>query len=182
MRNIDLAFLFLFHCRIPLPAMKICGSWNVLNTFQNIPVQERNVKLKSPTFPAQNDRTLDRVEARSAWFTEMQSYWTLPISENSTVTALTVANGNKGDGMDDQIHVLTTNPLSVFSMTPNSEEVRETSLQGLINPTRGNIPFYSIAVDNLGNVLVHEETVSNVSTSMNYLMHFLVIYRASSRF
>ncbi|XP_077256082.1 von Willebrand factor A domain-containing protein c12.2 isoform X4 [Temnothorax americanus] len=147
---------------IPLPEMKICGSWNVLSTFQNMPVQERYVKLKSPIFPAQNDRTLDRVEARSAWFTELQSYWTLPISENSTVTALAVANGSKGDGTDDRIHVLTSNPLSIFSMTPESDQIRETSLQGLISPVRGNMPFYSIAVDNLGDVLVHEETSNSI--------------------
>lgn len=138
--------------------MKICGSWNVSSTFQNIPVQERYVKLKSPIFPAQNDRTLDRVEARSAWFTELQSYWTIPISENSAVTALAVSNA--GDKGDDRIHVLTTNPLSIFSMTLESERVRETSLQGLISPVRGNEPFYNVAIDNFGNVLVHEETVS----------------------
>lgn len=155
----------LFHYRIPLPEMKICGSWNVLSTFQNIPVQERYIKLKQPTFPAQNDRTLDRVEARSAWFTELQSYWTIPISENSTVTALAVANGSKGDSTDDIIHVLTSNPLSIFSMMPESEQIRETSLQGLISSVRGNMPFYNVAVDNLGDVLVHEETVSSTSVS-----------------
>lgn len=153
-------FFPLFHCRISLPEKKIHGSWNISNTFQNISAQERYVKLKSPIFPVQNDRTLDRVEARSAWFTELQSYWTIPISENSTVTALAVANGSKGDGMDDRMHVLTTNPLSIFSMTPESEKIRETSLQGLISPAKGNMPFYNVAVDNLGDVLVHEETVS----------------------
>ncbi|XP_011645711.1 von Willebrand factor A domain-containing protein 8 [Pogonomyrmex barbatus] len=147
---------------IPLPEMKICGSWNVLSAFQNIPVQERYVKLKPPTFPVQNDRTLDRVEARSAWFTELQTYWTIPISENSTVTALAVAKGNKGDGTDDRIHVLTSNPLSIFSMTPESEQIRETSLQGLISPVRGNMPLYNIAVDNLGDVIIHEETSNSV--------------------
>lgn len=152
----------LFHCRISLPEMKICGSWNVLSTFQSIPVQERYVKLKPSVFPAQHDRTLDRVEARSAWFTELQSYWTLPISENSTVTALAVANGRKGDGTDDRIHVLTSNPLSIFSMTPESEQIRETSLQGLISPVRGKMPFYNVASDNNGDVLVHEETVSSI--------------------
>ncbi|XP_020295442.1 von Willebrand factor A domain-containing protein 8 isoform X2 [Pseudomyrmex gracilis] len=145
---------------ISLPAMKICGSWNVSSTFQNIPVQERYVKLKSPIFPAQNDRTLDRVEARSAWFTELQSYWTIPISENSAVTALAVSNA--GDKGDDRIHVLTTNPLSIFSMTLESERVRETSLQGLISPVRGNEPFYNVAIDNFGNVLVHEETSNSI--------------------
>lgn len=149
------------HCRISLPEMKICGSWNVLSALERVPVQERYVKLKSPVFPVQNERTLDRVEARSAWFTEQQSYWTVPVSENSTVTALTVAGGSKGDGTDDRIHVLTTNPLSVFSMTPESEQIRETSLQGLISPSRGNMPYYSIAVDNFGSLLVHEETVSS---------------------
>lgn len=169
-----------FHCRIPLPEIKICGSWNVLNTCRNVSVQERNIKLKSPMFPTQNTRILDRVEARSAWFTELQSYWALPIGENSTVTALTVANGNKGDGMDDRIHVLTANPLSVFSMTLESENVLETSLQGLISPNRGNMPFYSIAADNLGNVLVHEETVSNASTSASHSMHVTITVHRES--
>lgn len=159
-RHHNVPFPFL-HCRISLPEMKICGSWSVLNAFESIPVQERYVDLKSPVYPAQNDRTLDRVEARSAWFTELQSYWTVPVGENSTVTALTVANGSKGDGTDDRIHVLTTNPLSIFSMTPESEMIRETSIQGLISPSRGNMPYYDIAVDNFGNVIVHEETVSN---------------------
>ncbi|XP_014486715.1 PREDICTED: von Willebrand factor A domain-containing protein 8 [Dinoponera quadriceps] len=151
---------------ISLPEMKICGSWNVLDALESVPVQERYVKLKSPEFPEQNDRTLDRVEARSAWFTEQQSYWTVPIGENSAVTALTVAGGSKGDGMDDKIHVLTTNPLSVFSMTPASEQIRETSLQGLISPSRGKLPYYSVAVDKSGNVLVHEET-SNSTLMVN---------------
>lgn len=119
------------------------------------------MKLKSPIFPKQNDRTLDRIEARSAWFTELQSYWTVPIGENSTVTALTVANGRKEDGTDDWIHILTTNPLSIFSTTLESEQIREISIQGLISSARGNMPFYNIAVDNTGNILIHEETVSN---------------------
>lgn len=162
--------------------MRICGNWNVLNAVQNIPVQERYVKLKPSTFPAQNDRTLDRVEARSHWFTELQSYWTIPISENSTVTALAVANGSKGDGTDDRIHVLTSNPLSIFSMTPESEQIRETSLKGLISPARGNRPFYSVAVDSIGDVLVHEETVSRTLIKKKNCFPLEIAFIESDRF
>lgn len=131
--------------------MKFAGSWSVINQPKTVPVQERFMKLKAPSFPVRRSHVLDRVEARSAWFTELQSYWSVPISDTGTVAALAVS--------EDTIHVLTTNPLSIFSMTKESEKTEEISIQGLIAAARGNRPQFTMTTDNSGNVLVHEETV-----------------------
>ena len=127
---------------------------------QTIPVQERFFKMKLFATSEQRSHTLDKIEARSVWFTEMQSYWTVPIGDTGVVSALTVTKGIKKTGIDDQIHILTANPLSVFSMTRESEHIQEISLQGFISPTRGNKPLYTMAPDKNGNLLVHEATVS----------------------
>lgn len=117
------------------------------------------MKLRAPHYPARENRAIDRVEARSAWFTELQSYWTVPISDSGSVGAITVSKGEKEDGTDDKIHVLTTNPTSVFTMTAESEEADEISLQALMSPRRGAVPRYTMAPDNFGNLLIHEGTV-----------------------
>ncbi|KAK2575217.1 hypothetical protein KPH14_002679 [Odynerus spinipes] len=141
---------------ISLPDIKICGSWNVLNAFKTLPVQERYIKLKALSYPVRSSHVLDRVEARSAWFTELQSYWTIPLSESALVLSLTVTKGVKGDGTDDKVHVLTANPLSLFTMSVESETIDEIRIHGLIRPERTHKPSYTIASDNIGNVFVHE--------------------------
>ena len=151
---------------IYLPGKKISITWNVSNKQQVLPVQERYVKLKSPISLKQNVLPLDRVEARSALFTELQSYWTIPINETGVVAALSVLKGARGDGTDDKIHILTTNPLKIFSMSQESDTIQETAIHGLISPERGNKPLYTIVTDKDGNVLVHEES-SNILLLVN---------------
>lgn len=164
-----MTLLFHFHCRISLPGKKISVTWNVSNKQQGLPVQERYVKLKSPISLKQNVLPLDRVEARSALFTELQSYWTIPINETGVVAALSVLKGARGDGTDDKIHILTTNPLKIFSMSQESDTIQETVIHGLISPERGNKPLYTMATDKDGNVLVHEESVSSSHMKLMFL-------------
>ncbi|XP_046413785.1 von Willebrand factor A domain-containing protein 8 [Neodiprion fabricii] len=147
---------------ISLPGIKFAGSWSIVNRPKTLAVQERFVKYKAPSFPVRRNHVLDRIEARSAWFTELQSYWTVPLSETGTVAALAISPGIKGDSSDDVIHVLTANPLSIFSMTSQSENINEISIQGMISPARGNRPQFTMTSDNSGNILVHEETSNSV--------------------
>ncbi|XP_024941330.1 von Willebrand factor A domain-containing protein 8 isoform X2 [Cephus cinctus] len=147
---------------ISLPDLRFSGTWNVLSKCRTVPVQERYIKLKAPVYPSRATHILDKIEARSAWFTEMQSYWTLPMSETGTIAALAVTKGKKGDASDDIIHILATNPLSIFSMTSESSEIQELSIQGLMRPVRGNKPLFSMTTDNAGNVLIHEETSNSL--------------------
>lgn len=160
--------------RISLPGIKFAGSLRIKNSPKLLPVQERFVKFKTPSFPVRRTHALDRIEARSARFTELQSYWTIPMSETATVAALAVNPGVKSDGSDDEIHVLTTNPLSIFTMTKESERINEISIQGLIIPERGNRPRFSIASDNFGSVFVHEETVSITQRFFNSSSYFFL--------
>lgn len=142
--------------------MTLSSIWNVQSSRQTIPIQERFFKFKTISSPPQRTVQLDKIEARSAWFTELESYWTLPISENSTVAAISVSPGLSGSGNDDKIHVLTVNPLCLYNVSIDSEKLQEINIQGLIAPLRGNKPHFSLAVDRNKNVLIHEETVSNL--------------------
>ena len=142
-----------------MPNVKFTGTWSLSSKGTTIPVEERFVKLRSPVYPDQNFRGLDRVEARSAWFTELQSYWSIPISDAGSIAGIAVSKGSKGDGTDDKIHVITMNPTSVYSMTPESEVAQEILIQSLTSSTRGMVPRYTMAPDNYGNLLIHEGTV-----------------------
>nr|KAF7423742.1 hypothetical protein H0235_009025 [Vespula pensylvanica] len=143
---------------ISLPEIKVCGSWNVLNISKVAPVQERYIKLKAVSYPIRSSHVLDRVEARSVWFTELQSYWTVPLNESGLVVSLTVTKGTKGDGTDDKVHVLTANPLSLFTMNLENETIQEIKIHGLIKERSHNVTLssYTIASDKIGNVFVHE--------------------------
>ncbi|XP_076618440.1 von Willebrand factor A domain-containing protein c12.2 isoform X2 [Colletes latitarsis] len=143
---------------ISLPANRISATWNISNERKVLPVQERYIKLTSPISLVQNVLSLDRIEARSALFTELQNYWTIPIGETSVIAALSVAEDAKAGGANDKIHVLATHPLKIFSMSQNSDKIQETVIHGLISPESGNKPMYTISTDNDQHVLVHEET------------------------
>ncbi|CAK9810181.1 von Willebrand factor A domain-containing protein 8 [Anthophora quadrimaculata] len=143
---------------ISLPSNRVNATWNFSNKQEVLRVQEKYVKLKSPIRLKQKELPLDRVEARSALFTELQSYWTVPISNIGVVGGLSVIKGTKDDGRDDKINILAINPLKIFSMNQESDMIEETSLPSLINFERGNRPSFTMAPDNDQNIIVHEET------------------------
>lgn len=149
-----------------LPESKISAIWNFSSKQNVLRVQEKYIKLKSPISLEQKILPLDRVEARSTLFTELQSYWTVPISDTAAVAGLSVNGGTKGDGTDDVINVLVTNPLKIFSIIQESDRIQETALHGLINSTRGNRLRFTMATDSNQNVLVYEET-NNVLLVVN---------------
>ncbi|XP_043278620.1 von Willebrand factor A domain-containing protein 8 isoform X2 [Venturia canescens] len=149
-----------------LPKVTLAETWNVSSRGKALPVQEKFIKLSSPSYPSRSNRIMDKVEARSSWFTELQNYWYIPLGEASSIGAVAVSKGLKGDATDDRIHVLATNPTSIFSMTSQSEEIQEISINGHFNPMRGIYPKYTMATDKSDNLLVHEGT-SNGSLLIN---------------
>lgn len=155
-----------FLCRISLPSNKICATWNVSSQQQVLRVQEKYIKLKSSIKLRQNTLPLDLVEARSALFTELQSYWTVPLGNSGVVAALTIVKGTRDDGKDDKINILAENPLKIFTMSLESDTIQETLLPSLISYDRHNKPFYTMASDNNQNVLIHEEIVSRFSKKL----------------
>lgn len=81
--------------RLPLPVVQLAGEWTVMHSLQpvQLAVEERFLKMKAPQILRQYHHPLDRIDARSAVFSEMQSYWSIPIKETSIVAGLTVSKG-----------------------------------------------------------------------------------------
>ena len=79
----------------PLPPAQLAGGWAVKHFRQPIQlsVEERFLKMKDPRVLRQYHHPLDRVEARAATFSELQSYWSVPIQETAVVAGLTVTKG-----------------------------------------------------------------------------------------
>ncbi|KOC69518.1 Uncharacterized protein KIAA0564 [Habropoda laboriosa] len=150
---------------ISLPENRVSTTWNFSSKQEVLSVQEKYVKFKSPINLTQKALPLDRVEARSALFTELQSYWTVPISNVAVVGGLSVIKGTKGDGTDDTINILAMNPLKIFSMNQESDMIEETSLPSIMNYERGR-PSFTMATDKDQNVLVHEES-NNIVLLLN---------------
>ena len=82
-------------CRFPLPPAQLAGGWTGKHFRQPIQlsVEERFLKIKDPRVLRQYYHPLDRVEARAAVFSELQSYWSVPIKETAVVAGLTVSKG-----------------------------------------------------------------------------------------
>lgn len=123
---------------------------------------------------------LDRIEARSALFTELQSYWTIPLNNVnnniSVVAGLAITKGTKNDGTDDIINVLTMNPLKIFSINQESDKIQETLLYGLINYEESNSLRFTMATDNNQNILVYEEIVSIFKLNQFFLIIVIIKY------
>lgn len=82
--------------RVPLPPAQLAGEWTVVHALRptQLAVEERFLKMKEAQVLRQNHHPLDKVEARAAVFSEMQSYWSIPVKETSVVAGLAVNKGN----------------------------------------------------------------------------------------
>lgn len=144
--------------------MKYGGHWNVSESKKILPVQEKFIKLKSPINLEHSTSILDRIETRSAWFTEMQSYCSIPMSDGGYVAAVAVEKSSENTGRSDQLHVLTTNPTCLSTITSNSDKINQILLGKLLNTARINQPKFSIFTDQSGHLLVHEEVTNSLAS------------------
>jgi hypothetical protein len=73
--------------------MQLAGTWTVMGLLHptQLAVEERFLRMDAPQILRQYHHHLDRVEARAAVFTEMQSYWSIPIKESGVVGGLVVS-------------------------------------------------------------------------------------------
>ncbi|GFG34443.1 hypothetical protein Cfor_05032 [Coptotermes formosanus] len=148
---------------LSLPPMQLAGTWTVMGLLHptQLAVEERFLRMDAPQILRQYHHHLDRVEARAAVFTEMQSYWSIPIKESGVVGGLVVSK--LSDLLDDLVHVLATNPLTLYTMKPSGEFIQELSLQGLVTPVRGTRPHFTLSPLYDGDcLLIHEETSNSL--------------------
>lgn len=78
-----------------LPPLKQVAQWLVIQTeTASVPYEERFLKAKKAVTVPHEYFALDRVETRSRYFSEMQSYWSMPLNEMTIISGLAVTKGN----------------------------------------------------------------------------------------
>ncbi|XP_068732159.1 von Willebrand factor A domain-containing protein 8-like [Montipora capricornis] len=156
-RNIKLCKEF------PLPAPILVSTWQITgdeNGFSegiNCPVEERRLKIRGPVTVAVTPREIERLNDRSHGFSEQVGHWDLPIHEGGVVMNVAVGpGGNKGDW----IHVLSFNPVSLYSQQSNQDTVLCVDLFDLFPTSFYAVPQLKIAAlggDLQGQVLIHDQ-------------------------
>ncbi|GLG92294.1 Uncharacterized protein GBIM_00022, partial [Gryllus bimaculatus] len=147
----------------PLPPLQQAGEWKVTHPSPPtiLPVEERFLRTKTPITLRKYQHPLDLTEARGSVFSEMQSYWVVPVGETGIVAGLAVSKSFENDPLKDWIHVMATNPMKLFSMQSSGKDIHELSLQGLLHPVRGSRPRFKmcpIKTDDSSILLIHEES------------------------
>ena len=101
-----------------------------------LPLEEAAVHFDSPKQIEVYNETLDRVEARGLGFSELQSYWALPFPEFSIVGDVCTIKDKHNRQLFDSIHVVTANPVWLFSMTALSEKLTRLNLNHIFDRAR----------------------------------------------
>jgi len=78
-----------------MPKLVKYGAWNAgeLPKGEKLEVSLKNLKIGTPKEVTSSLMQVDHIEARSAMFTELQSFWHLPLPQNSIVHKMTVTKG-----------------------------------------------------------------------------------------
>ncbi|KAF4526552.1 hypothetical protein B566_EDAN009123 [Ephemera danica] len=157
---------------LPLPKYKMSGKWQIqhgssndLFKPQHLPIEERYLKLKGALNLPNRVHMLDKIEARSASFSEQQSYWSLPLVEPNVVASVAVERGPENDATKDKIHVLVVNPASLYSMKASGDQIHEIGLQPVLDSPRGIYPSFTVAPlggKMKGCLLIHDEMMNQL--------------------
>ncbi|XP_067943521.1 von Willebrand factor A domain-containing protein 8-like [Watersipora subatra] len=151
-----------------LPPFSKCSPWNrnkVSKTNNSlVSVENRRLKVKGPVQALVKVHPVVRKSARSTHFTELESYWTLPLfSESSHICDVTSSHGLEKDMAT--LHFVGVNPAVLYSMKSNGHTVSCLDLYDAF-PTHRNRYQPSLSIACLGaslphSVLLHEQ-VGNV--------------------
>nr|XP_045609178.1 von Willebrand factor A domain-containing protein 8-like isoform X1 [Procambarus clarkii]XP_045609179.1 von Willebrand factor A domain-containing protein 8-like isoform X1 [Procambarus clarkii] len=170
--------------KLPLPEPKLMATWQVSRRFPtgtrslvNLPVESSHIKFKSPVQLNVYHHSVDVTEARSAVFTEQQSYWPLPLYDTALVTDITVSPGGTLNPIDDHIHVATVAPSAVYSFVPRGKDnqLKQILLHDVLPRYRSAYqPRIRLAHLPNRNLVIHEEasnTLLTVDTDTGLVTH-----------
>ncbi|XP_042236264.1 von Willebrand factor A domain-containing protein 8-like isoform X2 [Homarus americanus] len=160
--------------KLPLPEPKLTGMWQVARqrpkgktALIQLPVESSSIRLKGPVQLSVFHQPVDVTEARSAVFTEQQSYWPLPLYETALVTDIAVSPGGTQDPLDDCVHVATVAPAAVYSFVPRGRKhpMKQVLLQDVLPRYRSAYqPRLRMSHLPNKNLLIHEETSNTLMT------------------
>ncbi|XP_046853254.1 von Willebrand factor A domain-containing protein 8-like isoform X2 [Xenia sp. Carnegie-2017] len=161
--------------KFPLPKPNVFYKWSLGDDETRIcSVKESALVFKKPVDIKCSHFGVERLNARSTGFTELLNEWIFPLYESSVVFDLSAAQGvNVVDG--NWLHVVTANPLVIYSMQTNKDFVICTNLYPFFpNNYFNHSPHVKIAALNAdgyyGQIIVHEQ-LSNVMLLLNPCRH-----------
>ena len=123
---------------INLPEKKLIGTWQIARKNKpllKLPVEENLVDFNDPKQVKVYHENLDRVESRGQGFSELQSYWALPFHDFSIAGDVCVKKDKHDRQMYDTVHVLTVNPVWLYSMKPLEDTFTRLPLNQIFDKT-----------------------------------------------
>lgn len=165
-----------------LPPFEKVGHWKVdplssrkRGDMFSCPAQTKPINVKGPVQLPHEKVALNRHEARSSMFSELESQWLLPFEEGNIVSDLAVSKGVQsfsGQMKTDVIHIATSNPIGVYSMSERSMTANLTDLYNVFpsvgmsyRPKVKLVPLLSP----LDDTLILHESHTNAVMSINYI-------------
>lgn len=109
---------------LELPSAVWMGNWSVGRTNDasdlslNCSVGMQDLNIKGPVSLPKVSADLERTEARSLYFSELQHYWALPYGANGTTVDVAVSRSRDGNATNDMLHVASNFPLGIYSFSP----------------------------------------------------------------
>lgn len=163
----------------PLDEFRKVGHWEVdplssrkRGDMFSCPVLTKSLQIKGPVQFPQERVTADRYEARSSMFTELESQWLLPLDEGNVVSDLAVTKSVQHyETKVDMVHVATSNPIAVYTMSEKSSTATLIDLYNLFpsvgmsyRPKVKLVPLLSP----LDDTIILHEAYTNAVMSINY--------------
>jgi len=129
---------------VELPERQTFGTWEVARAtgrrhLMRLPLEETRVTIGSSRSVNLSSGILDRVEARGVGFSEMQSYWSLPFHDFAVVGDVTVMRDKHKRPLYDDIHIVTSNPVVLFSMKASGDNYTSMTLHHFFDTRRQNL-------------------------------------------
>ncbi|CAN8023758.1 unnamed protein product [Ixodes persulcatus] len=106
-----------------LPSSTWVSKWSfdradALGLEDSCSVDIQDLHVERPTTLAKQSADLEKTEARSMFFSELQHYWSLPYGASTTTLDLAVSKSEDGSAMNDTIHIAAKFPLGLYSFSP----------------------------------------------------------------
>lgn len=158
----------------PLPSFTKVSNWSIQRpeakrrtSMMSLPVETSAITIKGPLEVFPQRLALDKNTARASLFTEQESYWTIPMHETNIISDVAVTKAsNQAAGKFDIVHIVTANPIGLFSMIPKLSTCSVIDLYDMFPSTTGSyrprVRIAPLAEPLDSNVFLHEEVTNSI--------------------
>jgi len=130
---------------LSLPPKQTLGTWEISRqtkssgSFLRLPYEHAQIKVGSPQEVNVTSMPLDRTEARGVGFSELHSHWSLPFHDFAVVGDVATFKDKHSRPLYDTIHVLTSNPVFLYSMQTISDKCQAMTLNHFFDARKHNV-------------------------------------------